>query len=555
MKHRAGPKAATAKPAASPRGAKASAERKRSASAAAQDQKPKARAANSGGNAGAAPPCAMVIFGAAGDLTKRLVVPALYNLVNAGRLSPKFQLVGFDIDAKTAQQWCEELGHMMREFVAKSGGEFHADHIEHGAWRWLTHRMSYVQGDLTKPESYRKLAAHLAELDKTADTGGNYLFYLAIADRFFAPAVTGLGAAGLAAEKDGQWRRVVIEKPFGHDVASAKALDTEILKSLKEHQVYRMDHFLGKETVQNIMALRFANGLFEPLWNRQHIDHVQITAAETVGVEHRGKFYERTGALRDMVPNHVFQLLTTIAMEPPTSFDADVVRSKKAELIEAIRPVKPSRVFREAVRGQYAAGAIGGKAVRAYRQEPDVGPDSNIETFIAWKLKIDNWRWAGVPFYLRTGKSLKSRRTEIAILFHQAPYALFRGTHVERMHPNWLILRIQPDEGIALEFAAKQPGPTVRLSTVSMDFAYKTYFNMAPNTGYETLIYDCMIGDATLFQRADNIEVSWQAVQPILDAWAATPPSDFPNYAAGSSGPAAADELLARDGRAWRSLD
>ncbi len=519
-----------------------------------QNQATKAKGAEND-RAPAAPPCAMVIFGAAGDLTKRLVVPALYNLSNAKRLSKGFQLVGVDLAAKSTEEWRQGLSDMMNQFVAQGGGEFQADHIDQTAWRWLTDRMSYLQGDLNDPGTFRRLGEHLAELDKSAGTSGNYLFYLAVADRFFATAVAGIGAAGLAAEKDGQWRRVVIEKPFGHDLPSAKALNAEILKTLQERQIYRIDHFLGKETVQNIMALRFANGLFEPIWNRQHIDHVQITAAETVGVERRGKFYEKTGALRDMVPNHVFQLLAMTAMEPPISFDADAVRDKKAEVVEAIRPLTPARALREAVRGQYDAGTVLGKPARAYRQEPDVAPDSNVETYIAWKLKIDNWRWAGVPFYLRTGKYMSRRWTEIAIRFHQAPYALFRNTHVERMNPNWMILRIQPDEGIALEFAAKRPGPTVKLATVSMDFAYKSYFNMAPNTGYETLIYDCMIGDATLFQRADNIEAGWRAVQPILEAWANTPPKDFPNYAAGSNGPAAADELLARDGRAWRPLD
>jgi glucose-6-phosphate 1-dehydrogenase len=392
----------------------------------------------------------------------------------------------------------------------------------------------------------------LSELDKTAGTSGNRLFYLAIADRFFKVAVEGLGAGGLLAEKDGEWRRVIIEKPFGHDLDSAKALNAAILKHLQEHQIYRIDHFLGKETVQNIMALRFANGLFEPMWNREHIDHVQITAAETVGVEQRGKFYEKTGALRDMVPNHVFQLLAMTAMEPPISFDADAVRAKKAEVIQAIRPVDPGR---DAVRGQYDAGNVSGKTVRAYRQEPDVAPDSNTETYIACKLQIDNWRWAGVPFYLRTGKYLKRRVTEIAIRVHQAPLTLFRDTDVKRMHPNWMILRIQPGEGIGLEFAAKRPGPTMKLSNVALDFAYEDYFKTAPNTGYETLIYDCMIGDATLFQRADNIEAGWAAVQPILDLWQNNPASSLSKYTAGSDGPAAADELLARDGRSWRPLD
>jgi glucose-6-phosphate 1-dehydrogenase len=513
------------------------------------DQLTKAKNAAQAESAEAAPPCAMVIFGAGGDLTKRLLVPALYNLANAKRLSNGFQLVGVGRTAQTVEEWRKSLTDMMKESIAQD------DHIDQTAWRWLTDRMSYLQGDLNDPGTYHRVGDHLAGLDKTAGTAGNYLFYLAVADSFFGVAVAGLGAAGLVTERDGQWRRVVIEKPFGHDLPSAKALNAEILRTLQEHQIYRIDHFLGKETVQNIMALRFANGLFEPLWNRQHIDHIQITAAETVGVERRARFYENTGALRDMVPNHVIQLLAMTAMEPPISFDANAVRTKKAEVIEAIHPLEPARVLKDAVRGQYDAGTVLGTAVRAYRQEPDVAPDSNTETFIACKLKIDNWRWAGVPFYLRTGKYMKRRRTEIAIRFHQAPYTLFRGTHVERMNPNWMILRIQPDEGIGLEFAAKRPGPTVKLSTVSMDFAYSTYFDVAPNTGYETLLYDCMIGDATLFQRADNIEAGWRAVQPILDAWATNSPTDFPNYVAGGNGPAAADALLARGGRAWRLVE
>ena len=471
-------------------------------------------AAVAGDGAMVGPACAMVIFGAAGDLTKRLVVPSLYDLVRAKRLPERFQLVGVDLAAKTAADWSQSLSETMGEFVAQSGGEFHVDQLDRVAWRWLTDRMTYLQGDLNDPGTYRRLGDHLAGLDKKVGTAGNYLFYLAVADRFFSVAVSGLGAAGLVDEKQGQWRRVVIEK-------------------------------------QNVMALRFANGIFEPM----HIDHIQITAAETVGVERRGKFYERTGALRDMVPNHLFQLLAMTAMEPPISFDADAVRAKKAEVIQAIRPMSEAEALQNAVRGQYAAGTVLGKPVQAYRAEPDVAPDSTTETFIACRLNIDNWRWAGVPFYLRTGKYVKRRLTEIAIRFHQAPYTLFRGTDVERLHPNWMILRIQPDEGIALEFAAKRPGPTVTLDSVSMDFAYKSYFKMVPNTGYETLIYDCMIGDATLFQRADNIEAGWHAVQPILDAWANNPPQNFPNYAAGSNGPAAVDELLARDGRAWRPLD
>jgi glucose-6-phosphate 1-dehydrogenase len=303
------------------------------------------------------------------------------------------------------------------------------------------------------------------------------------------------------------------------------------------------------------MALRFGNGLFEPLWNRDHIDHIEITAAETVGVEHRGKFYEKTGALRDMVPNHMFQLLAMTAMEPPNSFDADAVRTKKTEVLEAIKPLDAEQALKDAVRGQYGDGILLNRRVRSYRDEPDIARDSATETFVACKLSIDNWRWGGVPFYVRTGKRLKRRTTEIAIRFRQAPFALFRGTEVERISPNWMVLRIQPDEGIALEFAAKRPGPSMRLSNVRMDFAYKSYFNVVSSTGYETLLYDCMIGDATLFQRADTVEAGWRGVQPILDAWANNPPPDFPNYAAGGNGPAAADRLLAGTERAWRSLD
>jgi glucose-6-phosphate 1-dehydrogenase len=512
------------------------------------------RSENDDGDAPVAPPCTMVIFGAAGDLTKRLVTPALYNLVTVGRLPEAFRLVGVDLGAQTSEDWADGLTAMMKELVSGGEGEFHADHIDPSAWSWLTGRMSYVQGDLNEAETYQRLKAHLVELDPSHGDGGNCLFYLAVADRFFGVVVPQLGAAGLTTEANGHWRRVVIEKPFGHDLSSAKALNAKILETLNEGQIYRIDHFLGKETVQNIMALRFANGLFEPIWNRDHIDQIQITASETVGVEHRGKFYEKTGALRDMVPNHVFQLLAMTTMEPPISFDADAVRGKKAEVIQAIRPMSADEALGNAVRGQYDAGVVVGKPAQAYRREPDVAPDSTTETYVACKLNIDNWRWAGVPIYLRTGKYMKSRRTEIAIRFRQAPFTLFRGTDVERMNPNWMILRVQPDEGIALEFAVKRPGLTVKLNTVTMDFAYKTFFNMAPSTGYETLLYDCMIGDATLFQRADNVEAGWQAVQPILDAWENNPPADLPNYVAGSDGPAAADALLARDGHAWRPL-
>lgn len=503
----------------------------------------------------AARPCAMVIFGASGDLTKRLVVPALYNLVRAKRLPEQFRLVGVSLTSQTTEDWIQRLTEMMNEFIARTDAEFSVDRLDHAAWRWLTDRMTYLQGDLDDPDTYNRLSLHLSGLDAKAGTDGNYLFYLAIADRLFSTAVARLGQSGLTDEKDGRWRRVVIEKPFGHDLASARALNADIMKTLSEHQIYRIDHFLGKETVQNVMALRFANGVFEPIWNRAHIDHVQITAAETVGVERRGRFYEQTGALRDMVPNHLFQLFAMTAMEPPISFDADAVRTKKAEIIQAIRPMDEAEALLNCVRGQYRAGSVLGKPARDYRQEPDVAPQSTTETFVACKFNVDNWRWAGVPFYLRTGKYMKRRKTEIAIRFRQAPYSLFRGTDVERMHPNWMILHIQPDEGVALELAAKRPGPAVVLGNVKLDFAYDDYFKTSSATGYETLIYDCLIGDATLFQRADNIEAGWRAVQPILDAWAHRTPPDLSNYAAGTNGPVSADELLARDARAWRPID
>jgi len=483
-------------------------------------------------------PCVLTIFGAAGDLTKRLVIPALYNLARGKLLPQEFAIVGFDLADESVETWKKSLGDMLEHFVAGPNGE---GKVDQDVWNWLAGRMSYLKGDLNSSESFSQLKTKLAEIAGSAHTGGNYLFYLAIADRFFGSVVEQLGKSGLACEEEGQWRRVVIEKPFGHDLASAKALNRQILTVLDEPQIYRIDHFLGKETVQNIMLFRFANGLVEPIWNRDRIDHVQITVAESVGVEKRGRFYETTGALRDMVPNHVFQLVAMTAMEAPNSFDADAVRSEKAKVIDAIRDLKPDEVEACAVRGQYDG----------YRQEPDVSSESQVETYAALKLNIDNWRWSGVPFYIRTGKRLSERKTQIAIRFKETPAALLRATTPT---PNWLLLRIQPDEGIAFEFGAKIPGPAMRLGEVLMDFKYQDYFGTAPATGYETLIYDVMIGDATLFQRADNIETGWAKVQPILDYWSAHRPADFPNYAAGSEGPKAADELLARDGRAWRRI-
>jgi glucose-6-phosphate 1-dehydrogenase len=489
-----------------------------------------------------APPATMTIFGAAGDLTKRLIVPALYNLVRAGRLADGFSIIGVDISDHTTESWRDSLTEMMHGVVRAGAGA-----IDGQAWSWLTCRTRYVRGDFAEPETFSRLAMILEEQGERQDNAANVLFYLAVADRFFGPVIEQLGRAGLTRQSEHAWRRVIVEKPFGHDLASAKALNGQILKVLSEDQIYRIDHFLGKETVQNILVLRFANGIFEPLWNRDHIDHVQITAAEIVGVEHRGRFYERTGALRDMVPNHLFQLLAMIAMEPPISFDADAVRGKKTELFQAIHPVSPAN----AVRGQYGAGVVLGRQVQDYRHEPEVAPDSGTETYVALKLGIDNWRWAGVPFYLRTGKYLSARTTEIAVQFRQAPYALFRCTPVEHLPANILTFRIQPDEGLSLSFSAKRPGTEIEIGGVEMNFAYRDYFAPLASVGYETLIYDCLVGDATLFQRADTVEAAWCAVQDLLDASAHAPADDLPNYAAGSAGPEAADRLLARDGRAW----
>ncbi len=491
----------------------------------------------------------MVIFGAGGDLTKRLLVPALYNLANTGLLPEHFELVGVDLADLDADKWRDSLHAMLESFIGQSSNEDQISKVKEDTWKRLTGHIAYIKGDLNDDGLYEKLKAHI---EQKSDTGGNCLFYLAIADHFFAPVVGHLGKAGLLEEnwdQDGHapehWRRLVIEKPFGHDEASAKALNGSILRCAEEHQIFRIDHFLGKETVQNIMALRFANGMFEPLWNRDRIDHVQITVSETLGVEGRGRFYEKTGALRDMIPNHVFQLLAMVAMEPPGGFDARAVRGRKEDVFAAMRTAAPE----DAVRGQYGPGPNG---VVGYREEKDVAPDSPVETYVAIQLSIDNWRWAGVPFYLRTGKHMSNRVSEIAIRFKPAPFAPFEDTNVAALPPNWLLLQIQPDEGIALQFEVKRPGPVVELAAVRMAFKYDDWFPKEANIGYETLIYDVMMGDQTLFNRADMVEETWRVVGAVLEHWSKEKPQDFPNYASGSDGPAAADALLARGGRAWR---
>ena len=500
------------------------------------------------------PPCAMVIFGASGDLTRRLLMPALYNLVRARRIPNNFAVIGIDRSEWSEERFRSYLAEGVRSFVSDTATGAIAEAFDPDSWDVLASGMTHLDGDATQPELYGRLAEKLQQVEAEYGTGGNVIFYLAVASSLFGTIVERLGDAGLTNEENGRWRRVIIEKPFGSDLASARELDKRILRVMSESQIYRMDHFLGKETVQNIMVMRFANGIFEPLWNRDHIDHVQITVAETVGVERRAAFYESTGALRDMVPNHVFQLLSLTAMEPPNSFHADAVRTEKDKVLEAVLPLSGEEARRAVVRGQYTAGIVRGHPVKAYREEEGVAPDSMTETYVAMRLAIDNWRWADVPFYLRTGKTLTRRTTEIAIQFKRVPFALFRETPVDSLTPNVLALQIQPDEGISLQFGAKQPGPEIRLGSVRMDFKYRDYFHTEPSTGYETLVYDCMIGDATLFQRGDSVEAGWRAVQPIIDLWRDDPTVPLEFYPAGTAGPAAAEQLMWRSGRQWRPI-
>jgi glucose-6-phosphate 1-dehydrogenase len=495
---------------------------------------------------GRADPCVFVIFGAAGDLTKRLLLPALYNLAAARLLPEGFAVVGVARAEMADDEFRRHMGDALKEFACDGVAQKTLDD--------LIGRCRYVRGDFDDPSTYGRLKTELAKVNRAYNTGDNCLFYLATPPDLFAHVARLLGESGLAKEENGYWRRLIVEKPFGFDLQSACALNKELLGAFSERQIYRIDHYLGKETVQNIMVLRFANGMFEPIWNRHHIDHVQITVAETVSVESRGKFYDRTGALRDMVPNHLFQLLALTAMEPPSRFEADAVRTEKLKAIEAIHPLNKDSAFADVVRGQYTAGSVQGKPVAAYREAPGVAPRSITETYVAMRLTIDNWRWAGVPFYLRTGKALGARKTEIAIKFRSAPLALFRDMPVENLAQNLLILRIQPDEGAALHFNAKIPGPDVRIENVRMNFKYEDYFDAAPSTGYETLIYDCMTGDPMLFQRAIDIEAGWRVVDPILQAWRAADGRDLHLYPAGSDGPGTADSLLSRSGQQWRAI-
>ena len=472
--------------------------------------------------------CTMIIFGATGDLTKRKLFPALYNLAKRKFLPDNFAIVGVGRQEMTSDDFRSKMNGDLHEFIGKD--------TDKNLLKWFDERTHYTGGDFGQKKTFSQLKKLLKDLDKQFDIPENYFFYLATPPSLFAPVTQAACDIDLCDETDG-WRRFIYEKPFGHDLESAKTLNTDLLKIIKESQIYRIDHYLGKETVQNILVFRFGNSIFEPIWNRNFVDHIQITVAEKLGVEQRGGYYDTAGALRDMIPNHIFQLVTLTAMEPPVSFEPDAVRNEQTKILHAIQPYSPEDVLRNVVRGQYGEGTIDKKKVPAYRDEENVEGLSNTETYAALKLKIDNWRWADVPFYIRTGKRLPAKHTEIVVQFKKAPFMLFRDTTIEKLTTNRIVIHIQPDEGITLHFGAKIPGPIVNMGAVDMDFNYLEHFGEQISTGYERLLFDCMTGDATLFQRADMVEASWQIVSPILDVWNAIPAREFPNYEAGTWGP------------------
>jgi glucose-6-phosphate 1-dehydrogenase len=487
-------------------------------------------------------PCAIVIFGASGDLTKRKLIPSLYNLASYHLLPKNFSIIGV-----SRSDWSDE-GFQAQ--LGKDLAQLGTQPVDPNIWSEFQGRMLYCSGSFDDPKTYEKLGQRLAESAKRLGTNGNVLFYLSVQPSFFATIAKMLAQYGLTRE-EGNWRRVIIEKPFGHDLPSALELNRNLTSALQEHQIYRIDHYLGKETAQNLLVFRLGNAVFEPIWNRRYIDHFQLTVAESIGVEGRGAFYESAGAFRDVMQNHMFMLLALIAMEPPNSLQGEAVRNEKVKLLQAVRSTTPEEALASTLRGQYGPGQVGGQSVPGYRQERNVNPESTVETYAAVKLMIDNWRWAGVPFYLRSGKRLAKRTTKIVVRFKVPPLALFGSNENEMIAPNRLIFNIQPDEGITFQVRAKVPGPTLATNAVHLDFDYSQFGDRAPTTGYEKLLYDCMVGDSTLFHRSDMVKAAWEAAQPILDAWGNNPPKDLPNYAAGTWGPAAADELLERDVHKW----
>ena len=491
-----------------------------------------------------------IIFGASGDLTRRKLIPALYNLACANLLPNDFAVIGFAVTPMDDDSFRESLRQAIQE--SKEASAFNEK-----VWDEFAKSLYYITADFLSPGGYQTLQERLKEFEAKDGGKGNRLFYLATPPSFYADIVERLGTHHLVVNSDQVkdiWTRVIIEKPFGHDLKSAIDLNESIHKTLREDQIYRIDHYLGKETVQNIMAFRFANAIIEPIWNRRYIDHVQITAAETLGVEHRGGYYEQAGCLRDMFQNHLLQILSIVAMEPPVKYGGTSVRDRKADVLKAIVPINPESLAENAVRGQYGPGKLGGANVPGYREEEGVNPASNTETFVALKLFVDTWRWADVPFYLRSGKRLPQKLTEIVIQFKRVPHLFFHLTPEDQMEPNLLTIRIQPDEGIALRFGAKMPGPGMHLRQVQMNFNYSEAFKVEPTTAYETLLLDAMQGDQTLFNRADAVEQAWTVLEPLLDIWQATKPfQPFPNYGSGTWGPSPADALLAKDGRAWRN--